>query len=186
MSKLQPRSDDSQRIAGLPCQDVHQVLANRITHATVRRSVTHLLDNPGTPVRISDLVVASGMSRRGFHKAFTQQMGCSPGRFLRGLRIQRAKELLKLGMKIKVVAGECGFRKLNTFEIAFKKAAGLAPGQFSKHENRRFNGRKRSAHLHSVQISNGFGNGRSRGLFKSRPRGRTARQLVLKSNSNPK
>ena len=166
MSKPLAFQSDNQRVDPRQDSKVHQILANRITHATVRRSVMRLLENPGDPLRVSDLIVGSGMSRRGFHKAFAQHMGCSPGRFLRALRIQRAKELLKLGMKIQVVASECGFRKLNTFEIAFKKAEGIAPVQFRRHRNRLASGEMRQNGRHSpIQVGNGLGNGRSRSLL---------------------
>ena len=117
-----------------------EVRADRIAHEGIRRSVVYLLANPGAPLTVADLMRVAGLSARGFHAAFARCTGCAPGRMMRTLRIERAKELLKRGMKMKIVAAECGFRKFNTFEIAFKNATGISPGRFRRQLGRR-NGR---------------------------------------------
>jgi transcriptional regulator GlxA family with amidase domain len=85
------------------------------------------------PIRLADLVAASGMSRRGFTKAFIQQLGRPPGAFMRSARIELAKRLLtKHDVPLKTIAFITGFRSENTFCIAFSRAAGIAPKKFQR------------------------------------------------------
>jgi AraC-like DNA-binding protein len=71
------------------------------------------------------------MSLRGFHLAFQEHLGQSPGSVLRTLRLEKAKELLALSdLSTIEIAQRCGYRSLNTFHAAFRNAVGLPPGRF--------------------------------------------------------
>ena len=81
------------------------------------------------PITVHDVVKAAAMSRRGLYKAFQRQIGQSPGRELRRLRIERAKSLLdNSSLKLKVIARKCGYRSVNSFWVAFREVTGVSPG----------------------------------------------------------
>ncbi len=102
-------------------------------HNGVSRSLLYMAQNYTRPIQIRDLVSHSGMSRRGFMKAFNQHMGCTPGSFIRQARIEFAKQLLiKQDLPLKTIATAVGFRNENTFCIAFSRATGMAPKKFQR------------------------------------------------------
>jgi AraC-like DNA-binding protein len=102
-------------------------------HNGVARSLRFLLQNYWRPIQLDDLVMCSGMSRRGLAKAFHLHLGCSPGSVLRHVRIERAKRILvERDLKLKDIAKHCGYRSENTLCIAFQRATGMAPKQFQR------------------------------------------------------
>ena len=83
------------------------------------------------PIQVADLVKVSGMSRRGWYKAFHRHAGQSPGRELRRLRIEHAKELLvNSDCNLETVAEQAGFRSVNSFWVSFRKTVGEPPGTY--------------------------------------------------------
>lgn len=66
-----------------------------------------------------------------FSRQFKRFTGSSPYEFLLAARIQQAKKLLLSSqLPIETIAARCGFNSLSSFIRAFKRAAGLTPGQF--------------------------------------------------------
>jgi AraC-like DNA-binding protein len=102
-------------------------------HNGVARSLRFLAQNYWRPIQLDDLVMISGMSRRGLIKAFHMHLGFSPGSVLRQVRIERAKRILvERDLTLKDVAKHCGYRSENTFCIAFQRATGMAPKKFQR------------------------------------------------------
>jgi transcriptional regulator GlxA family with amidase domain len=103
-------------------------------HNGVDRSLRFMAKNYWRSIQIDDLVMASGMSRRGLAKAFNLHVGFSPGSVLRRIRIESAKQLLLAhDLPLKTIADLCGYRSENTFCIAFHHATGMAPKRFQRH-----------------------------------------------------
>lgn len=83
------------------------------------------------PIKVNDLIAASGMSRRKFFKSFARQIGVSPREHLQNVRISKAKKLLAQSRQpMHRIAKLCGYKNLNTFQIAFKRATGVSPGSY--------------------------------------------------------
>ena len=102
-------------------------------HNGVTRSLRFLAQNYWRPIQLDDLVMISGMSRRGLTKAFHMHLGFSPGSVLRHVRIERAKQILvERDLTLKDIAKHCGYRSENTFCIAFQRATGMAPKKFQR------------------------------------------------------
>jgi transcriptional regulator GlxA family with amidase domain len=113
--------------------DVRGIAPAGISHKGVAKSLRFLSRYWHKPIGVDDLVKAASMSRRGFQKAFARHTGRSPGRELRRVRLQGARQLLvESDYKPQVVAEMCGFRKVNSFWVAFKQATGLPPRRFRK------------------------------------------------------
>ena len=85
------------------------------------------------PIRVKDLLNVAGMSRRGLHKAFMENIGRTPGQELQRLRMEKAKRLLAdSDHKIEVLASMCGYQSANTFSVAFKNVTGMTLSRFRK------------------------------------------------------
>jgi len=103
------------------------------SHAGVMRSIEYINQNFPDPLQSSELATASGMSPRGFIKAFYKHVGETPGAMLRRLRIDYAKRLLtEEDLPLKAVARKVGFVSENTFCVAFQRATGLSPKKFQR------------------------------------------------------
>ena len=73
------------------------------------------------------------MSRRGLPKAFQKHLGRSPGEALEMVCMEQARKfIIESGCKLKDLPAVCGYRKVNTFYVAFKCVAGMSPGKFRK------------------------------------------------------
>lgn len=105
---------------------------DRITgHVGIERCVAFMIQKFNRPIQLKDLVRVSGMSRRGFSKAFYSHTGANPGAVLKQIRIEHAKRILaKHDLTLKAIARRCGYRSENTFCVAFQRSTGLAPKKF--------------------------------------------------------
>jgi transcriptional regulator GlxA family with amidase domain len=104
-----------------------------IKHAGIARSVRFMARHFFTPIRVTDLMMVAGLSRRGFLKSFQKHVGDSPGNLLRRMRIEYSKRLLADGDRtLADVATASGFRKVNSFYVAFRSLAGVAPRKFQR------------------------------------------------------
>jgi transcriptional regulator GlxA family with amidase domain len=102
-------------------------------HAGIANCLHFMATNCLHPIKLKDLETVAGLSRRGFQKAFRKHAGLSPGQVLRHLRIEHAKRLLvESDMKLDAIAIRCGYRKANTFCIAFRQVMGMPPKQFQR------------------------------------------------------
>jgi LacI family transcriptional regulator len=109
-----------------------------VNHEGVARSLRFIAKHYHEPIGVGDLARAGGMSLRGFHQAFLEHIGRSPGTELHRVRIERAKQLLtSTTEKTEMVATKSGFQSVNSFWVAFRRATGVSPKQyrekFSRH-----------------------------------------------------
>jgi AraC family carnitine catabolism transcriptional activator len=83
------------------------------------------LENPLDIGQISDRV---GISARQVERLFREQIGTPPKAFYLGLRLARARTLLRQTINpILAIAVECGFASTSHFSHAYKRAFGIAP-----------------------------------------------------------
>lgn len=102
-------------------------------HRGVARSQKFMATHFQTPVQLQDLVVESGMSRRGLIKAFHKHVGRPPAAVLRQMRIEKARHLLVTeDLSLKELAERVGFRSANTFCVAFLRSVGIAPKKYQR------------------------------------------------------
>lgn len=83
---------------------------------------------------VERLAEAAHMSPRSFARVFPTETGCSPARFVEGLRMTRARELVESGMDSFVaVAQQAGFGSEERLRKAFVRRLGLSPYQYRQH-----------------------------------------------------
>ncbi len=115
--------------SGLVIRKSSDILA--IKHSGVLKSLRYIWEHGHEPISVKDIVGVSGMSRRGLHKAFLDQIDRTPGQEIHRLRIEQAKRLL-IGTqeKIESLAEMCGYQSANSLCVAFKNTTGMSPKQF--------------------------------------------------------
>jgi AraC family transcriptional activator FtrA len=80
---------------------------------------------------IDRLAAEAGMSRRNFMRRFREATGSSPGEWLVGERVARARELLEAGrMPVERVATACGFGSTDTLRHHFRRRLRTSPQRY--------------------------------------------------------
>ncbi len=80
------------------------------------------------PLTIAALAKEAGVSDVHFRKEFKHYYGVSPISYLKQVRIENAKQLLRSGYyTVTDVALECGFESISYFSYEFKRLTGVSP-----------------------------------------------------------
>jgi len=104
-----------------------------VKHKGVANGMRFIWEHFHEPIRVKDLLNVAGMSRRGLHKAFMENIGRTPGQELQRLRMEKAKRLLiDSDHKIEVLASMCGYQSANSFAVAFKNTTGITLSHYRK------------------------------------------------------
>ena len=96
-----------------------------------------LHENVGNPYfDLTEGIRALGYHPDYFRRSFKRYTSLSPLRYLNGLRIERAKDLLRLETSLSVgeIAARCGFSDPLYFSTAFKAQVGISPLNYRKGE----------------------------------------------------
>lgn len=108
------------------------------TDPRVRRAMEMLLGSLSESIPLADVAQSVGVSASRLAHLFKEQTGRTPGQFVEGERIARAKQLLTLTSRtVAAVAGEVGFENPFYFTLRFKKHTGLSPRDWRQREQRR-------------------------------------------------
>lgn len=103
-------------------------------YALLRPGIHYLREHYTDPqLRDMDMAKAAGISTVYFRKLFVQRFGVPPMKYVRQMRIDRAKMLLSsdLYTTITDVATDSGFSSLYHFSKAFKQETSLSPSEFA-------------------------------------------------------
>ncbi len=104
-----------------------------LTARQLRRVLTLVHDRLEDDITLDDLAGAAGLSRFHFVRAFKAAVGKPPHRWLVGLRIERAKELL-IGSDTPIidVAARVGFDSQSHFGQVFLDQVGMCPREWRR------------------------------------------------------
>ena len=79
-------------------------------------------------MKLSGLAASAGLSPSQFVRSFREATGLPPHRYLRGLRIDKARELLEhTELPVIDIALTCGFGQPGYFATTFREATGFSP-----------------------------------------------------------
>src|SRR5689334_2844562 len=96
--------------------------------ARLHRLLRYLKENLSRPVSLAEAARFVGLERTYFSRFFRVAVGCTFSDWSRGLRIEKAKILLRRrGPTVFSVAISVGYSDITTFERAFKKQTGVSP-----------------------------------------------------------
>lgn len=97
----------------------------------LRRARTLLNDRFTEPLQIADVAAEVGVHPSSLARAFQRHYRCTPGEFVRGLRVELAgRRLAHPEISIASIARETGFSDQSHFSRTFKRVTGMTPGAF--------------------------------------------------------
>jgi AraC-like DNA-binding protein len=82
------------------------------------------------PLEVNDIAGAAYSSQFHFIRQFKEIYGKTPHQYLIGVRIAKAKQLLKTGTPVAQVCHAVGFESLGSFSTLFKRLEGKTPSQY--------------------------------------------------------
>ena len=101
----------------------------------VKRALEQISQHYAKPIRVADLADDAGLVPESFSRLFAREVGVPPYRYLKGVRLQRAKELLGgSDLAIDQIAEACGFADRFSFSRAFRQLFRQTPAAYRKHE----------------------------------------------------
>jgi AraC family transcriptional regulator len=85
-------------------------------------------------LRLSELAQSVGLSTAHFSEMFRKSTGETPHQFVLRLRVERAKEMLRLAeSRVLDVAIACGFKTQQHFARVFRQLCGTSPTEYRRH-----------------------------------------------------
>ncbi len=97
----------------------------------VRGVLDHVLANPGADLRTAVLAAKANVSVRHLTRLFREQVGESPGRLVRRVRLEVAARMLaSTALPLAQIARACGFSSAETLRQAFVATFSITPSLF--------------------------------------------------------
>jgi AraC family transcriptional regulator len=94
----------------------------------LRRLVEYVAENLHEHIDVADMAKVTGLSVRHFTRAFRQETGDTPRRWLMARRVDRAKSMLiSTDTGCQTIADQCGFASQSHLTVALKNATGITP-----------------------------------------------------------
>jgi len=95
---------------------------------SVRRAVEFIRDHLGEPLSVAKVARVAGFAPNYFSKVFVQSERMTFQRYVRELRIERAKHMLNsTAFSAERIGKLCGFSNRTHFHRAFRQSTGIAP-----------------------------------------------------------
>ncbi len=110
------------------------VWSEPVARGPVREAQDLVHADPTADLRVPALARRVGMSPRHFSRAFTEQVGTSPGQYVATVRVEAARRLLEQDPSATTgaVARQCGFGTAETLRRAFLRRLGVPPEQYRR------------------------------------------------------
>jgi transcriptional regulator GlxA family with amidase domain len=87
--------------------------------------------NVGADLSVPSLAARANMSERNFARAFSREVGMTPGAYVEALRVDHARlRLESTGQQLEAVALDCGFGTVETMRRAFHRRLGVGPAAY--------------------------------------------------------
>src|SRR5262245_41933433 len=94
----------------------------------VRTAIDNMLHDLDRPLAVSELARRVNLSRSRLTHLFHTELGCSPARYLRQARLDRARQLVEeTSLSIKEIMARVGFNDPSHFSRDFSKRHGASP-----------------------------------------------------------
>lgn len=105
-----------------------------LTPYQLRRVLEFMHQNLHAQVALADLAAVAGLSPSHFSSQFRAGMGVSPYKYMRTLRIDRSKNMLKKpNLPISRIAKTVGFDNQQHFSTVFRSVMGVTPTAYRSH-----------------------------------------------------
>ncbi|WP_116655038.1 AraC family transcriptional regulator [Pelagibacterium sediminicola] len=95
----------------------------------VRKAKQVIQEHYASPITVASVASAVGVSLRSLQKSFRDQGEGTPRQYLSSVRLDRARECLKIGMQGSVteIACDCGIMHLGRFSLEYRRRFGETP-----------------------------------------------------------
>ncbi len=107
--------------------EVQGGLLSGLSHPRVRNALVAMHETPAGAWTLDALAQAAGMSRSAFATTFVDRVGMTPGQYLQDWRVRLAKQALRRGRPLKLIADEVGYGSEAALSRAFKAHSGVSP-----------------------------------------------------------
>lgn len=81
-------------------------------------------------IELDEIASKACMSRFHYIRIFRQIYGVTPRHYLRDVRIEKAKQLLRQGWAVNSVCTAVGYESTATFSTTFKRGTGYSPTEY--------------------------------------------------------
>jgi len=98
----------------------------------VKRAIDYMQGHLDVPIRLADIVRASGVPGRTLFKHFSDCRGLSPMRHLRNARLDKIREMLVRAQpeeSVTEIAMQWGFTHMGRFSIEYRRRFGESPSE---------------------------------------------------------
>lgn len=110
-----------------------KLLGGQLSHGKLRKAREYIEDNLTRPITLEEIASSASMSAYHFTRSFKAAVGCSPVKYVWGLRVERAKRLLNTTMMpLADVALASGFSGQSHFTTMFRKITGVTPAAWRR------------------------------------------------------
>lgn len=100
-------------------------------YALLTHTITYINMNYNKTITLEQLAKQSGYSKTGFSHLFSEIMGTSPMKYINGIRLNTACEMLSsTNLSISNIALNCGFKDPLYFSKLFLKKYNVTPSQY--------------------------------------------------------
>ncbi|MCB9765657.1 MAG: GlxA family transcriptional regulator [Alphaproteobacteria bacterium] len=115
-----------------------QLAAQSAERAPLRELQAWIQEHPGADLTVARLAARVGMSPRNFARCFREQLGVSPGRYVRRIRLEAARQRLERSDASQAeIASTCGFGTVESLRRSFLGALAVTPGAYRERFRRR-------------------------------------------------
>lgn len=106
---------------------------NQKQFSWVQKSIDFMHEHFMQSINIRDVAKSVGIERSHFSTVFTEQVGTSPSKYLKKLKMEKAAEMLKeTNYSITEIALSVGYSDLFPFTRAFTQYYGASPSEYRK------------------------------------------------------
>lgn len=106
-------------------------------HSVVRDVVDHVAAHLDQDLSTAALAARAGVSQRHLTRLFVNELGITPGRHVRRVRIDAAAHLLAgSDLTVQAISGRCGFGTVESLRQAFVSAYGVSPSHYRTTQRR--------------------------------------------------
>jgi transcriptional regulator GlxA family with amidase domain len=122
-----------------------QLQAQTATRKPIRHVQQWITEHPAEDLAVESLALKANLSPRQFARAFTAEVGMTPGRYVDQVRIEAARRRLEDSADgIEEAARACGYGTSEAMRRAFIKTLGVSPAEY----RRRFTTKENHADRH--------------------------------------
>jgi len=105
--------------------------AEKYIPSRVRKAKKYIDENFNDILSVAELAESAGVSEVFFRSEFKKYVGMSPIAYIKHVRIENAKLLLRSGYhSVSEVATRCGFDSVSYFSYEFKRITGVSPSEY--------------------------------------------------------